>query len=308
MAGPTHHTSFYGLQNDYRALSLFVAFSLLCHLMIFGAILLTPDFGGKRRIAPSAVSVTMVSLPPGPPAAAPQPEPTPAPEPDTAAAPEPEPVEPVSPPEPEPEPEPEPITIPDPVKAEPVPLKKMETPPKKVYKPKTSLKKKTFKPGRAVKKAVARIDKKVAKQPTPPKPDPVASAIEKMRQKVAQTGQNPRAGGVSGGGGGGVAGNARALEMIDIYRQTVPFYIQKNWAFLHQLAGAQKNAETVLVLKILPSGKIADIRYEKKSGNRFLDDSAYKAVQKSDPLPPLPTGYRRPYYIVGVIFTPEGIQ
>lgn len=303
MAGRTHHTGVYGLHSEYRALSLFAAFSLLCHLLIFGAILLAPDFGGKRRIAPSAVSVTMVSMPPGPPAAAPQPEPAPTPEPEAAAVPEPEPVTPVSPPESVAEPEPEPVKIPEPVKAEPIPLKKVEKPQKKVFKPKTSLKKKTFKPKRTVKKAVERIDKKVAKQPTPPKPDPVASAIEKMRQKVAQTGQNPRA-----GGGGGVTGNARALEMIDIYRQTVPFYIQKNWAFVHQLAGSQQHLETVLVLKIMPSGKIADIWFEKKSGNRFLDDSAYKAVQKSDPLPPLPTGYSRSYYEVGVIFTPEGIQ
>ncbi len=307
MVARTHHTGAYGPQSENRALSLFAAFSLLCHLMIFGVILLAPDFGGKRRITPSAVSVTMVSLPPGPPAAAPQPEPVATVEPEAAAVPEPEPAEPVPSSEPEPVPEPEPVKIPEPVKTDPIPLKKAEVPEKIVYKPKTSLKKKTFKPNRTVKKAVERIDKKVAKQPTPPKPDPVASAIEKMRQKVAQTGQNPRADG-GAGGGGGVAGNARALEMIDIYRQTVPFYIQKNWAFVHQLAGSQKNLETVLVLKIMPSGKIADVWFEKKSGNRFLDDSAYKAVQKSDPLPPLPTGYSRSYYEVGVIFTPEGIQ
>ena len=299
MTGRIHHTGAYGLKSEYRSLSIFVAFSLLCHLVAFTAVILTPDFGGKRRIAPSAVSVTMVTLPPGPPAVTPQSEPTLAPEPEAVVVPEPEPVEPVPPPEPEP------VEIPEPVKADPIPIKKPDVPEKKVYKPKKSLKKKTFKPNRTIKKSVERIDKKVAKQPTSPKPDPVTSAIEKMRQKVAQTGQNPRA---SGGGGGGVAGNARALEMIDIYRQTVPFYIQKNWAFVHQLAGAQKNLETVLVLKILSSGEIADIWFEKKSGNRILDDSAYKAVQKSNPLPPLPTGYRRPYYEVGVIFTPEGIQ
>lgn len=294
-----------GLQNDSRALLIFVAFSLLCHLIAFSAILLAPDLGSKRRIIPTSVSVTMVSLPPGPPVAVPQPEAVPVPEPEAVATPEPEPVEPVPPPEPEPElvPEPEPIQIPEPVKADPIPLKKAEVPEKKVFKPKTSLKKKTFKPKRTVKKAVERIDKKVAKQPAPPKPDPVASAIAKMRKKVAQTGQNPRA-----GGGGGVAGSARALEMIDIYRQTVPFHIQKNWAFVHQLARAEKNLETVLILKILASGEIANIWFEKKSGNRLLDDSAYKAVQKSNPLPPLPTGYRRPFYEVGVIFTPEGIQ
>ncbi len=311
MNGSSYHTmagNSDGLQNDSRALSIFVAFSLLCHLIVFSAILLKPDFGGKRRIAPSAVSVTMVSLPPGPPAAAPQPEVAPAPEPEAVEVPEPEPTEPVPAPEPEPIPEPEPVQIPEPVKADPIPLKKAIVPEKKEYKPKTSLKKKTFKPNRTVKKAVERIDKKVTKQPTPPKPDPVASAIEKMRKKVAQTGQNPRADGIAGGGGGGIAGSARALEMIDIYRQTVPFHIQKNWAFVHQLARAEKNLETVVVLKILASGEIADIWFEKKSGNRLLDESAYKAVQKSNPLPALPTGYRRPFYEVGVIFTPEGIQ
>jgi colicin import membrane protein len=64
--------------------------------------------------------------------------------------------------------------------------------------------------------------------------------------------------------------------------------------------------EVRILIKILKSGQIRDIWFETRSGNRFLDESALKAVKKSNPLSPLPRGYNT--YDVGLIFTPSGLM
>ena len=71
------------------------------------------------------------------------------------------------------------------------------------------------------------------------------------------------------------------------------------------MAGDTRGLESRLVIKIMPNGDITDVWFEKRSGNAYLDDSAYKTVMKSNPLPPLPAGY--PYYHLVVGFTPSGV-
>jgi len=67
-----------------------------------------------------------------------------------------------------------------------------------------------------------------------------------------------------------------------------------------------QNLEVRILIKILKSGEIRDIIYETKSGNRYLDESAKKAIKKANPLPALPGGMRS--YDVVVIFTPKGLK
>ena len=100
----------------------------------------------------------------------------------------------------------------------------------------------------------------------------------------------------------------RALKAIDIYRAVVASTIENNWAFSQQLAGNAQNLESIIVVKIKASGDIADTWFEKKSGNRYLDESVYRAVQKSNPLPPLPRDYPQRTYTLGLKFTPTGIR
>jgi colicin import membrane protein len=58
----------------------------------------------------------------------------------------------------------------------------------------------------------------------------------------------------------------------------------------------------------MPDGEVRDVWFEKKSGNAYFDDSAFKAVKKANPLPQLPKGYLRPFYNLGLIFTPSGLK
>ena len=251
----------------------------------------------------------MVSLPPGPAASRPAPpeprsEPEPLPEP--PAAPPTPPVSEskiVSPATPE-------VVPPEPAAPEPPVEEAVSVAPQpKVYKEKKSLKKETYKPKAVAKAPEPQTEKK--KKPTNARPAQVTRAIEKLRkQAMTPPGSSsaPNAQAAGGQSGGGWSGGQAGGELIDIYKAEIAVRIQQNWAFSEQVAGGRKDLSAVIVLKILPSGEIGDTWFEKRSGNSILDDSAFRAVQKSNPLPPLPKGYFRSFYLVGLIFTPEGIQ
>jgi colicin import membrane protein len=64
----------------------------------------------------------------------------------------------------------------------------------------------------------------------------------------------------------------------------------------------------VLGFKIKPNGEISDIWFDQRSGNTYLDESAYRAIVKSNPLPPLPKGLFGGDYTVGIRFGPKGIK
>ncbi|MEJ5359671.1 MAG: energy transducer TonB, partial [Desulfobacterales bacterium] len=105
--------------------------------------------------------------------------------------------------------------------------------------------------------------------------------------------------------GGGASG---PITPVDIYRAAIAAQIERNWAFSPQLAGGNRNLRVGLVFKVLPNGEITDIRFTERSNNAYLDDSAYKAILKSNPVPPHPPSVREPFVLVAIRFTPEGIR
>ena len=268
--------------------------SFLFHLIIIGALVFMPQFGSKPRLGSGVVNVSLVSLPSsGPDSAGP-----------VASVVKPKPVEKKPPQKPVVKvPEPKPVPV---VKKPP---KAVSLAPKKI-KPKKSLKKKTLDRSKMIDSAIDRIEKKVEKTET----DSVASAIEQLKRKVEASESQPRTGtgggasGKAGPAGGSGTGGARVQESILIYQAEIQYQIQKNWAFSQQLAGDNTHLEAVLAIKVLRNGEIEDIWFDKKSGNTYLDDSAYKALVKSNPLPPLSNDYMRPYFKVGLRFGPKGLK
>lgn len=91
-------------------------------------------------------------------------------------------------------------------------------------------------------------------------------------------------------------------ENIEDYKLEVRRHILKNWSFNKSFEKNQSESKAILIMKIMPSGEIENIWFEKKSGNDVLDKSAYDAIEKSNPLPSLPKSYNRPYIILGFIF------
>lgn len=312
---PSRQTSLLGIENETHHLFPFFLISLAFHTVFFLMLAFMPELRIPRRYNPSVINVSMVSLGEAIPAAEPAP---PGPVQPEIKAPEPPPVKKTPPKKKEmvaPKPPKPPKPIPPKVVEKPAPPDAISVAPKKKkkYKPKTSLKKKTYQSNKVVKSAVNRLQKKVEKS----RPSPVDEAIAKMRTRVAQTEATRRAQaagsrGRGSAGRGAAAGRGalgpRAITLIDIYRAEVPYHIGQNWAFSEMLAGLSTHLETVIVIKILASGEITDIKFEKKSGNKYLDDSAYRAVQKSSPLPPLPKGYPRSSYTLGLVFGPSGLR
>jgi colicin import membrane protein len=187
-----------------------------------------------------------------------------------------------------------------------------------IVKEKKSLKEQTKDNQKLIERAIERIERKVNE----PDPASVTAAIDRIRRKLGESEPRPAgpaAGGAAGsgggaaagagtGGGGGGGGGAGAIEPVDIYRVTVAAQVEKNWAFSPQLAGPNKNLRVGLVFKVLPNGEIADVRYTERSNNNYLDESAYKAIMKSNPVAPHPPAVRAPYVEVAIRFTPEGIR
>ena len=93
-----------------------------------------------------------------------------------------------------------------------------------------------------------------------------------------------------------------------MYRIEIAYRIQEHWAYSEQLAGGVDKVQASLVFKVLPSGEIIDIFYVDRSGNTFLDESAYKAIVKANPVDPHPRGIIEPFVMVGLRFTPEGVK
>lgn len=128
----------------------------------------------------------------------------------------------------------------------------------------------------------------------------IAEAMERLKREI-QNQEKTQAEG-TGGKGSGKPG----YKPIDLYHVVIASRVEQNWVFNDILARMDKDLEVRLIVKILKSGEIRDIIYETRSGNRYLDESAKRAIKKSSPFPSLP-GNRRSYDF-GLIFTPRGLK
>jgi colicin import membrane protein len=289
-----------------RTMLLYFGISLAIHLIFIGSVVFWPASVPKPRFSPGSINVNLVSLP-GPPSAKPGPVAVAKPPAKPAAAPKKEvktaPIEKV-------------VDIPTPQALPKIkkPKKTVSLTPKPVkIKPKKSLKKKTQNHQKMIDHAVTKVKKKVEKSET----DSVTQALDRLKKKVeqtessqAQTGSTTQAAGAGASGVAGATGSGglRRLELIDLYKIEVAFQVERNWAFSQQLAGESQTLQVRLVFRVMPDGEITDIRYTERSGNTYLDESAYRAIVKANPVSPHPTGIRTPFVTMGVRFTPEGIR
>jgi colicin import membrane protein len=175
---------------------------------------------------------------------------------------------------------------------------------------KKALKYKTFKSEKVVQNALKRVEKKLDSQT----PKPLEDTIKRIREDVAKKGRPPGSGDSAAksdeAGKRGVFGHGtrKEGELIDLYRLEIAYEINKNWAFAEQLSGGGKKLMASLAFKVMPDGTITDIFFTDRSGNQYLDDSAYRAIKKSSPVKPHPEKLSRAYVEMGLRFTPEGVR
>ncbi len=287
-------TILYGVDHQLRSFFIFVGISFVCHLCLFGVIAFAQlfDFSNRRIAETPAITVDLVAFNPEIPSPPP-------------AAGEKKPAAPVTPPEIKTRQEPAPAEKePPPVKQ--AYAKKVDSDPFVVKPPdrsrvKQSLKKKSMNTEKLLESAVKRIEK----QSETAHPKAVEDRIHQLRKEVeSQAGAGFTKTKTDTDGPGGL--HAKGFSQIEVYQAEVSVRLKNNWVFSEELAGNTKGLETRLVIKILPDGSITDVWYEKRSGNIYLDDSAYKTVMKSNPLPPLPEGFL--YYHLVLGFTPTGLH
>jgi colicin import membrane protein len=274
-----------------RTLFIFVGLSFVFHLIFLATFVVMPDVWPKKRFTPRVVNVSLVSLPAAEQAAVRPAAPAPAAKPAQAPA---------------------EVSAPKP----PSDTNKVSVAEAVDKKPKTSLKHKTFKSEKVLESKITQMEQKVEEARHPS----IEEALERLKREVSQTETNPRTpptetqapADADQAVGGAVAGSGASggdeVERLRIYQAEIAYQIQKHWAFSEQLAGGRTDLEAALGIKILSDGEIKEIWFDQRSGNRHLDDSAYRAVVKSSPLPPLPRGLFEDHYIVGLKFGPKGLK
>jgi colicin import membrane protein len=282
-----HH--FAASDASMRAWATMMVVSFFCHLIFFAMIHYLPALRPeKKRTIRPVVNVTMVRLP-----EAASPEAAPAKRAETAA------------------------TVVNPAADKKTAVVPKPKTPARPAEPivKHSMKKKTYQASKVVESAISRLEEKVEVEEPPP--DPLQQALDRLRRQVdeTETAAGPKeapaaSSGKTGAGlvGGDTEGLRKELELIDIYRMGIAYRVQKNWAFPESLAGGKKDLVVELAFTVMPNGEIRDVWFDKRSGNRYLDESAKRAVLKANPVDPHPEGISKPTITVGLRFTPEGVQ
>jgi colicin import membrane protein len=94
-------------------------------------------------------------------------------------------------------------------------------------------------------------------------------------------------------------------KVIALYQIEIEAAIKNNWTYPVALVGTKKGKmpEAVVILTVKNDGKILKHGFKKRSHDPLFDDSVMKAVEKSDPLPPFPPGYKKRYEEVEINFS-----
>lgn len=111
----------------------------------------------------------------------------------------------------------------------------------------------------------------------------VDQAIERLKKKVgSETAAVPQR---MQGRPQSSGGDSR----VNDYSRMIESRIKSQWVLPGGIVSKQ-NIRTTVHFRILRNGALTGISIQKRSGNVYLDSSALRAVEKSNPLPPLPEG------------------
>jgi colicin import membrane protein len=163
---------------------------------------------------------------------------------------------------------------------------------KKIEKPKVSS-------SELLDKALSKIEIKAGAEKKKEKVDPLREAISRLEGKVKGTPGKEVAG---SGTPGGIT--------IRIYQMEVEERIKGNWSYAVGLTSPQKkkDLEAVIVLKARSNGTIIKSWFKKRSSNAMFDQSVLRAVERSDPLPPFPEGYRKTTDEIEITFNLKDLE
>jgi colicin import membrane protein len=129
----------------------------------------------------------------------------------------------------------------------------------------------------------------------------VEKAMDAIRDKVQAAPKPPPAASAQAVQTDGQAGQADAGRRMDPYYAEIWSRIRGQWSLPQEIL-PKGNVETVINARILRNGAVVGVDFEKRSGNRYFDESAVRAIKKASPLPPLPPWIRDDSIEIGIRF------
>ncbi|HEU5180884.1 MAG TPA: TonB family protein [Candidatus Polarisedimenticolia bacterium] len=264
-----------------------IGISLALHVAAGVAIIFLPMVLRPKLKFPQVYTVDLMSLPagaPGPKAGPPEAPPAPNPAPAAAKA-----APPISKPAPKPV-----VKAPPPAPKPKAAIKIPEKPTEKTTKPKPAEKaKETAKPVPEPESTAAAEEKAegTSKESATKGSEGAPSGAQ---APIAGLSNAPGAGeGAAGAGGGGAGGMLDdATFQYGWYLSNMSGLFSRNWTRPIK-PDLSTSLRAIVHFRIQKDGKITDIVLEQPSGDAALDRSALRAVQDSNPLPPLPYQYAK---------------
>jgi TonB family protein len=134
----------------------------------------------------------------------------------------------------------------------------------------------------------------------------VNKALENLRKKSQSAPQTeeqrtPPAGAVSRGETAAGAASGRVDRTFSLYYTQIWSRIKSQWVFPQSIS-QKETLIAVINVKVLDSGAVTDLHFEKRSANRFFDESAMRAIRKASPFPPLPSDLGEKSIELGIRF------
>jgi colicin import membrane protein len=103
------------------------------------------------------------------------------------------------------------------------------------------------------------------------------------------------------------AASGRADRSINLYYAQIWSRIKGQWVFPQSIS-PKENFNAVVNVTILKSGAVTDLHFEKRSGNRYFDDSVMRAIRKVSPFPPLPSDLGEQSIELGIRFHSQDLR
>lgn len=128
----------------------------------------------------------------------------------------------------------------------------------------------------------------------------VDKAIEEIKKKVLSSTEEAGRPATS-------PGSTEMSMRMKVYYSLLWSRIREQWV-LPQGILPDDNLEAIIDAKILRNGKLTDWSFEKKSGNKYFDESVVKAIKKASPFPPLPEWLDQSMIELGIRFHSSELQ
>lgn len=171
----------------------------------------------------------------------------------------------------------------------------------------------TVKPAELIDRAVSRIERKLESSREDPSAM-ISDAVTRIQREVEQKKKeesvisNAIARLDAGNAGTGLADNGRTdgfgTSIRDrLYEIHVRDHISRNWTYPAALDSVSDNLEAEVVVQVRSEGSIESYSLRRSSSIPLFDQSVLKAVERSDPLPPLPEGYGKKREVIILNFS-----